>query len=128
MVISPQKKVGIIIIALLLLGVVALVQTGKMQIPGLESDALNTGNCTGTLPEHAVLQPGDANATYTVWNFDEGAGPYAGCTFKCQDGYAYQNNTCNEYTDVPHIINVGIVLENSTTTTPRETYVHYMIQ
>jgi len=40
---SPQKKVGIIIIALLLLGAVALVQTGKIQIPGLKSDALGSG-------------------------------------------------------------------------------------
>jgi hypothetical protein len=41
--ISPQKKIGIIITALLLLGTVALVQTGKIQIPGLKSDALQAG-------------------------------------------------------------------------------------
>lgn len=53
MAISPQKKVGIIIIALLLLGAVALVQTGKIQIPGLKSDALQAG----TSPVIASISP-----------------------------------------------------------------------
>jgi hypothetical protein len=68
--ISLQKKVGIIIIALLLLGGVALLQTGKIQIPGLKSDALNTGNCTGTMPTNAILQPADVDSGDHIWHMD----------------------------------------------------------
>ncbi len=59
-----------------------------------KNNTTTTVSCTGTRPANSTILANVGNTSRT-WTYDGSpTGPYQSCSFKCQSGYSYNNNTC----------------------------------